>query len=792
MSRGYSGTTDKSIVDSSPISGDVFTFSSWVAYDTDNNAGQVCVALTSQSSTQNQAFLNCSFDFSSTVNFSIRRSGTYYHAYTTNSLTANGGWNHLAGVMVGVSERYSYLNGDVANKGTNTTTITSLAGLFNRTNVGSLYPATTNQQTTQGRVAHPAIWNAALTDAEIVMLSQGVSPLLVRPESLVFYVPYLGRDTSDIDIEGGVVLTNTGTTSETSEPRVTRPTDKNSTRIFLPPTPVIGIGTPVSTAITISGTVDVSVTLANPNDGLIVVVKSSNWSNNLPDSAKSVIFDPGGANEQTILSTDATLWCNTDGQFIGQDAPCAIFHFTKSMLPSSGTYTVRWSDTNYSAGSTVIGAIPVSNGGNDIRVRQKAIAYNNSAVSGVTISPLTTEFEKNTNTGSLVVAVAGSNNQPTTRSISLDTSLFSLIGGTFGDSFLASYSVNPTPFKSFNYIDTSTPARNVIIGVEFESGSTPITGSMNFSANAASMARVAEAVRNAYPYSMFAMVKPYSVPAAIGASTDRQFGVLVMDDSATNTNFQRLNLANSDFGSSTTGYPVGYIVGMARSRFQSSSINNKLTSNASYYQLNQWSALGATWATAATTPEIKTYKDGVESSVSINNSAVSFSGNINETIIGREATALANDGRNFDGLISRVAIWSVALTAAEMESLYNGADPKTIQSASLVCYWPGEVIGVKAYNAAVGQYMNEVKQGKYALLSNGAVSVYEDPPINTVNATASGLLGTLNSFSITGSAVWYPGQRMYPNAAALTNLSGSFADIDDDPDSPDVSWLIQI
>jgi len=489
MSRGYSGTTDKSIVDSSPISGDTFTFSSWVAYDTNNNAGQVCVALTNQTTNQNQAFLNCSFDFSSTVNFSIRRSGTYYHAYTTNSLTANGGWNHLAGVMVGVSERYSYLNGDVANKGTNTTTITSLAGLFNRTNVGSLYPVTTNQQTTQGRVAHPAIWNAALTDAEIVMLSQGVSPLLVRPESLVFYVPYLGRDTSDIDIEGGVVLTNTGTTSETSEPRVTRPTNKNSTKIFLPLT----------------------------------------------------------------------------------------------------------------------------------------------------------------------------------------------------------------------------------------------TGSVNFSANADSMARVAEVVRNAYPYSMFAMVKPYSVPAGVGTGADRQFGVLVMDDSASNGNYQRLNLANSDFGSATTGYPAGNIVGLARSRFQTSNVNTKITSNASYYSLNQWSALGATWATAATTPEIKAYKDGIDNTVNINNNAVTFSGNINETIIGREATSLAQTGRNFDGLISRVAIWSVVLTASEMEDLANGVSPLTIQLANLVCYWPGSVITIDG-----SQYMEEVIQGKHALMQNGALWVSEDPTYGSI------------------------------------------------------------
>lgn len=768
MSRGYSGT-DRSVIESAPLSVEPFTFAAWAAFDSDNNAGQCVISLASSSSTQNQAFLNCSFDQTGNpVNMSVRRAGTFYQCYTANGITADGGWNHLAGVVVGVAERYSYCNGNTANKGTTTTTYTnSLSGQLNRTCIGSLYSVTTLTQTVQGKVAHPAIWSAALTDAEIVMLSQGVSPLLVRPQSLVFYMPYLGRDTSDIDIEGGRLLVNTGTTSQSSEPRVTRATDRNSTKVFLPPTPIIGIGTPVSTAITSSGTVDVSVTLANPNDGLIVVVTSSNWSNQqIPSSDKKVIFNPGGANERTILSTEAVLFSNNAGQFDGNaGGPCAIFYFTKERLPASGTYTVRWLDESYVDGSTVLGVIPVTNNGVGIRVRQKAIAYNRDTISGVTIDPLIAEFEKNTATGSLFVA-AGLSSNNVVCTINRGTSLWALNGGFGADAFNCSYAVNPSSFKTFQLeeVGAGIPPKNGIIGVEFESGSTPVLGSVNFSASASSMARVASAVRTAYPFSMFAMVKPYSVPSA--GPTDRQFGVLVLDNSAANADFQRLNLANSEFGNVTTGYPAGYIIGLARSRFQTSSINEKLTSNASYYQLNQWAALGGTWATATTTPEVKAYKDGIDRTVSLSNNAVTFSSSINETLIGREATFLANTGRNFDGLISRVAIWSSVLTESEILSLSDGADPRTIQSANLVCYWPGDVIGIKAHNAAVGQYMNEVVQGKYALLSNGAVSVLQDPTYRGIQFLS------------------------YPNVIiAMSGLSGVYTDVDEDPQSPDTNWL---
>lgn len=499
---------------------------------------------------------------------------------------------------------------------------------------------------------------------------------------------------------------------------------------FFKPDGEIEVVNATSSPITTSGTVDLSVTLPAICDGLIVIVRCASTGNGLPDSDKYVILDPGGANEVTILSTDAVLFVNSHGQFEAFDQPSFIFHFKKNQLPAGGTYTVRWQDAAYVNGSTVIGAIPVTNGGVDIRIRQKAIAYNDSSISGTVIMPLGTAFEKNTSPGSLIVAASGTNIS-TLATINFGTSLFREGGGVFGDAFNCSYAVDPTPFNTFQVQDGGSPARNILMGVEFESGEVEITGSVNFSASSTAMARVAEAVVTSYPFSMFAMVKPYSVPAAnTGPGTDRQFGVLVIDDSTTNGNYQRLNLANSDFANSITGYPEGNIVGMARSRFQSSSLNTKITSNASYYQLYQWSALGATWATAATTPEIKAYKDGVDSTVSINNNATNFSANLNETIIGREATFIANDGRNFDGLISSVAIWNIALSAAEIESLSSGVDPLTIQTANLVCYWPGDVIGVKAYAAAVGQYMNEVIQGKYALMSGGAEGVYENPVFN--------------------------------------------------------------
>ena len=44
-----------------------------------------------------------------------------------------------------------------------------------------------------------------------------------------------------------------------------------------------------------------------------------------------------------------------------------------------------------------------------------------------------------------------------------------------------------------------------------------------------------------------------------------------------------------------------------------------------------------------------------------------------------------------NGDLAHIAIWNVALTDAEIASLYNGGiglDPRYVRSANLVAYWP--------------------------------------------------------------------------------------------------------
>jgi len=68
-----------------------------------------------------------------------------------------------------------------------------------------------------GDIAEPAIWNAALTAAEIASLAKGMTPDKIRPQNLVFYAP-LVRNLQDV--RGGLTITNNNGATVANHPRV--------------------------------------------------------------------------------------------------------------------------------------------------------------------------------------------------------------------------------------------------------------------------------------------------------------------------------------------------------------------------------------------------------------------------------------------------------------------------------------------------------------------------------------------------------------------------------------------
>lgn len=123
------------------------------------------------------------------------------NAATTTGYSANT-WHHAAGVFTNSTSRAAFIDG--GSKGTNTAANTPAAS--DQMGIGAIARPTVFFYFS-GRIAEAAIWSAALSDAEVAVLATGISPLFVRPASLVAYWPLMGLLSPEPDIIGKYSMT---------------------------------------------------------------------------------------------------------------------------------------------------------------------------------------------------------------------------------------------------------------------------------------------------------------------------------------------------------------------------------------------------------------------------------------------------------------------------------------------------------------------------------------------------------------------------------------------------------
>jgi len=127
-------------------------------------------------------------------------------------------WHHACAVFTNATLRASFLDG--GSKDTDTTNVSVPAG-FDRTALG-VFGDSSPSAFAEGMFAEAAVWNVALTDAEVESLGAGYCPLFIRPQYLVAYWPLI-RD-RDINIVGGYDLTAYGSPTVADHCRILRPT----------------------------------------------------------------------------------------------------------------------------------------------------------------------------------------------------------------------------------------------------------------------------------------------------------------------------------------------------------------------------------------------------------------------------------------------------------------------------------------------------------------------------------------------------------------------------------------
>jgi hypothetical protein len=149
----------------------------------------------------------------------VARNGTTFDqsAVTSTGYSANT-WHHACGVFASATSRTAYLDGGGAVGSTvNVTPHVTV----DTTAIGMMRDSTPDAPM-DGQIAEVAIWGAALTAPEVLSLAKGLSPLLVRPQSLLWYVPLVRNNQ---DLRQGLTPTAAGdaAVSSVGHPRIYYP-----------------------------------------------------------------------------------------------------------------------------------------------------------------------------------------------------------------------------------------------------------------------------------------------------------------------------------------------------------------------------------------------------------------------------------------------------------------------------------------------------------------------------------------------------------------------------------------
>jgi len=201
-------------VASAPLSGYPLTMACWFYTDT-AAISEAMMWLGDKDASDNYFSLWCrGASTGDPISFTARNTAET-NCNSTSGFSVNT-WHHACGVGTSATSRACYLNG--GSKGTSVVSQTpnnadSATIGCNGDDTPALYFS--------GCIAEAAIWNVALTDAEVAELALGVCPLFIRPASLVAYWPLL--TTEDNDPVGGYTLTPYNTPSTAAHPRMYYP-----------------------------------------------------------------------------------------------------------------------------------------------------------------------------------------------------------------------------------------------------------------------------------------------------------------------------------------------------------------------------------------------------------------------------------------------------------------------------------------------------------------------------------------------------------------------------------------
>lgn len=143
-------------------------------------------------------------------------SGLVYQVSTGATVLDTGKYYRVMGRSDGTVGGDVLVNG-VAD-GSDATTLTAVSTTHN-TSIGMEPDVSTFIAAALGELA---VWDVRLNNDEAIAYANGTSPLLIRPQSLIEYIPLIGRFSTEIGVKG-TTWTASGTPSAAAHPRTFAP-----------------------------------------------------------------------------------------------------------------------------------------------------------------------------------------------------------------------------------------------------------------------------------------------------------------------------------------------------------------------------------------------------------------------------------------------------------------------------------------------------------------------------------------------------------------------------------------
>jgi hypothetical protein len=190
-----------------------FTVAAWVRPGSNSATRMTVAALGGEAGTSAQQYRIYVDGFNFRAGAEDRRDTANTAAQSASNSVLAGTSYHLTAQFIATNSRAFYING--VQQATNSGSFTHGGGT-SRIAVGSTYINGAAADSFEGEIWEVGFWTGTLSTAEMAMLVQGASPMLVRPASLRLYYPLLGQGTDEPNwVRAGVLTNQNGVTVET-------------------------------------------------------------------------------------------------------------------------------------------------------------------------------------------------------------------------------------------------------------------------------------------------------------------------------------------------------------------------------------------------------------------------------------------------------------------------------------------------------------------------------------------------------------------------------------------------